>query len=228
MLKEVKITAEPRDEKGSKKNKRLRIGGYVPAVIYGKGEQGTPLKLSHAEVHKLFKSKARIFDLNIGGKSTKVVVKAVQWNALRDRIIHLDFQKISLTDYLEFEIPLEVTGQAEGVLKENGVLQVYLHSVKVLCTPASIPEKFVVDISALKLNEKKKVKDITLPEGVKLNMSAEAVIAAVIPKVEEVPVAPTEGETAAPAEPEVIKKGKKEEEEAEGSAGAEKKPEAKK
>jgi large subunit ribosomal protein L25 len=138
---------------------------------------------------------------------------------IRGTLLHADFKRIDLTKRIRVNVPVTTTGEAKGVKVQGGLLEVITRSIEIECLPDDIPEKFVVDVTELMIGQAKRASDVALTGSMKLVSSADTVIAhSVALRAEEV-VAPVEGAVAATpvagapaAEPEVIKKGKKEEE----------------
>lgn len=229
----VDLKAVLRQGKGKEYNKRLRAGAVVPAVVYKKGRDAITLQIDNRNLLKALRSGAgenAIIRLHIDGavkeKERTVMIKEVQRDPVKDNFLHVDFHEISLTEVLHVQVRISAKGEPIGVKQEKGVLQHVLWEVEVECLPASIPEKIEVDISALKIGDAIYVKDIVLPEGVRILEDPEAVVFTVehAKAVEELVTEPAEGSE---KEPEVIRE--KKEAAAEGEdAPAEKEKEEKK
>ncbi|MDP3804287.1 MAG: 50S ribosomal protein L25, partial [Candidatus Omnitrophota bacterium] len=186
--------------------------------------------INEKELAQLLKAKAGanvLIGLKIDGDKSKertVLIKEVQRHPIKTQILHVDFQEISLTDKLTIDVPLVTKGEAEGVVKEEGVLEHVLWEIKVECLPADIPSKIEVDVTSLKIGDSILVKDIKVPAGVKiLNAADQTVVTVKMPYVEK----PAEEAAEAVTEPELIRE-KKEKEEAEGEEGEGAAPEEKK
>jgi large subunit ribosomal protein L25 len=223
MAQTAQITAKPRAELGSRANKRLRDAGLLPGVIYGHKEAIVPVTLPRKETVNHLKHGAHVFDLSVGGKSEKVLVKEVQYDHLGLEVIHVDFARVSLDEKVEVTVPVELKGEPKGE-KDGGVLQQIINELEVECLVTDIPEKILHNVSEMALDDVVRIKDLQLPQGVRVLQDGELIVAQVREiKEEEVAPAVVEGE----AEPEVIGK-KVEEEPAEGAAPAEgeKKPAA--
>jgi large subunit ribosomal protein L25 len=238
-MERVNLETQLREEKGKQLVKRLRKGGLVPAVVYKGGTESLSLKLSGKDFLKVIGTKAGanvIINLQISGQDKKgssknandktVMIKEIQRDPVHGNVLHIDFNEISLTETLEVKVKVEPKGEAIGV-KEGGTLERVMWEIEVECLPTQIPEKIEVDITNLKINDDVFVKDIVVPEGVKVLQDPELIVMSVKPpfveKVEEVPV-----EGAAPEEPELIRKKKEEEEEEGEETKEESKKEAKK
>ena len=229
-MEKIQLKAEAREEAGKKPTKKIRNEGFVPAVVYKEGKETVSLKINEKELAYVLKSKAGanvLIGLKIDGDKSKertVLIKEVQRHPIKSQILHVDFQEISLTDKLTIDVPLVTKGEAEGVVKEEGVLEHVLWEIKVECLPADIPSKIEVNVTSLKIGDSILVKDIQVPAGVKiLNAPDQTVISVKMPHVEK----PAEEVAEAVTEPELIRE-KKEKEEAEGEEGEKAAPEDKK
>lgn len=222
----VELKANLREEKGKELNKKLRSTGMVPGVVYRKGEAAISLKIDSKSLAKALHTDAGenvIIKLFVEGDKKKkeriVVIKEIQRHPVKDTLVHLDLNEISLTETLKVKVPLTAKGEAVGVKQEGGVLQHVMWEVEVECLPTNIPDKIEVDITNLKIGETLSIKDVPLPEGVKIIEDPESIVFSVehVKEVEEVVAAPAEGEA---LEPELIRE-KKEKEEAEEEAKTE-------
>lgn len=223
----VDLHASLREEKGKELNKKLRGAGFVPAVVYKKGEDTLSLKIANKDLFKALHTEAGenvIVKLHVvdGAKKKRdrtVVLKEVQKDPIKDYLLHVDFQEISLTETLKVKVPIAAKGEAIGVKQDGGVLQHILWEAEVQCLPTNIPEKIEVEVSDLKIGDSLHVRDIHVSEGVKILDDLEGVVFSVEhpKKVEDLVAEPAEG---AIEEPEVIKE-KKEVPEEEAEAGEE-------
>lgn len=218
---EVVLNAELRTVTGKKSN-RIRYEGNVPGVFYAHGEENinitaTPLALKPL----IYSSDARLVNLQLSnGVSKTCILRAVQFDPITDRPIHFDLQGVQENEELTVQVPVILKGTPQGI-KDGGTLQFVMHKVKVSCLPRFIPEHIELNVSELKMNDSIHVRDITLENARILDNEASTIVAVVPPTVvkEETPAAaaPDAAAAAAPAEPEVIAKGKKP---AEGEAAA--------
>ncbi|MGE4357628.1 MAG: 50S ribosomal protein L25 [Candidatus Omnitrophota bacterium] len=231
---EVVLLANSREIKG-KKVKRLRRQGFVPAVVYKRGEENILLQLDKKQLEKVLHTSLGgnvIISLKIDGASTKkgksgsvktVIIKDIQRDPLTDEIVHVDFQQISLTEKIVVNVPIALEGEAIGVKRDGAILEHLIWEIQVECLPTNIPEKIVVDINQLEVGQAIYVRDLIPPEGVKiLTNPDQMVVTASMPKEEKV----EEKVEEEIAEPEVIKQKKPEAEE--GVSEKEKKEEEKK
>lgn len=178
----------------------------------------TPISLNAKELLPLFKStfgENTIITLKLeDGTAIKAVIRETQTEPIRNRLLHLDLQQIRMDEKIKVKVPVETTGTPEGVKNQGGILEHIIDMVEVACLPGDIPDKIVLDISALKVGQSLHVRDISLERIEVLSDKSQVIATVIAPIVEEAPAA--EAEAAAEAkEPEVISKGKKEEEEEE-------------
>jgi large subunit ribosomal protein L25 len=221
MATSASLKASPRAGTGKGSSRKLRAVGRVPAVIYGHGEETRLLSVDAHDLELLFSRihvENTVIDVAIEGetKAVKALVREVQKHVIRDHVLHVDFYQIHAGEMVTVEIPVRITGSAPGV-KLGGILQHSLSEIEVRCLPDQIPETIVVDVSELGIGDSIHVRDITPPPGVEFHVDEDrtvcGVMAPVVAAVEpgEVEEAPAEGVT----EPEVIGKGKGEEDESE-------------
>src|SRR5687768_5899476 len=209
------VTAKPRNELGSRANKRLRDAGFIPAVIYGHKEAVVPVTLPKKEVVGHLEHGAHLFDLSLDGKSEKVLVKEVQYDHLGMEVLHVDFARVSLDEKVELTVPLELKGTPKGEA-DGAVLQQFINELEIECLVTDIPHSIVHNVTEMEKDAELHIRDLKLPGGVRVMQDEDLLVAAVREVQEEVP---TEAAEAATAEPEVI--GRKPEEGEEGAAAAE-------
>jgi large subunit ribosomal protein L25 len=216
---DIVVAAENRTETGKNVNRRLRTRGLIPGVLYGAKREAVPLAVSPKEITTILRSKTgenTLFDLEIGGNRRKVILKEFQINPIKGNLLHADFYEVALDKPIEVSVHIEVTGIPVGVKVEGGLLDHVTREVEVSCLPVDIPEKITIDVSDLGMGKAVRVGDLKVPDKVTMLSDPDLVIVHVVaPRAEEevaAAVAPVEGEAAAGAEPEVIKKGKPAEE----------------
>ena len=221
----ITVTAEVRSTRGKNEARRTRQRGLIPAVVYGSFQQPVAVAVSPREIVQILRSKTgynTIFNLDIqGGETTPVMVVDEQFDPIKGSLLHADLKRIDLTKRLRVSVPVLSHGEPKGVKTQGGLLELVARAVEIECLPDEIPEHFDIDVSELMIGQSKRASDVTLSGGMKLVSSPETVIAHVVTlRVEEEPapaavegaVPAAEGAAPAAAEPEVIKKGKKEEE----------------
>ena len=220
------IEAEPREDFGKNASRRLRHEGRIPAIVYGGGGQAIPVAVDPRKVEQILYSESghnTLFTVEIRGRApARVMLRDWQVEPVRGGLLHVDMVRVAVDTRLKLRIPIHLSGEAEGVKTQGGILDFVLREVEVECLPDDIPEHITVDVSGLTLGRNLRAGDLPLGDRVKLITDPTRVIAHVIaPKAEEEKAA--EVVTAEVAEPEVIRKGKLEEgEEGEAEAGAEK------
>jgi large subunit ribosomal protein L25 len=217
MRKDITITAEPRIFRGKNAARRLRASGSVPAVVYGGAQDPEPVGVNPKELTKILNSKTghnTIFNLASQGASqnggtTPVMIIDWQFDPIKDTLLHVDLKRIDLTKRLHVKVPVVTHGDPRGVKLQGGLLEIITREVEIECLPDDIPEQFVMDVSELTIGQNIRASDIPLAASMKLLSAPDSVVAHVISLKAEV-VAEPEVVPGAP-EPEVIKKGKKEE-----------------
>ena len=231
-MEKIILNAEIREEKGKSKAKGLRRKEMVPSVVYQKGKDSLSIKVSGRELfHALHTSAGENVLITLKLKSDKkqkdktCIIKELQKDPIKEDIIHVDFKEISLTENIKVKVPVHPHGEAEGVVKDEGVLEHVLWEVEIECLPTEIPERITVEVAAMKIGDTVYVKDLIAPPGIKILNDPELTVLSVTPPAKEEVVEEVPSEEG--AEPEVIAKGKKEEEEIpEGEAEAKPKKEA--
>ncbi|MCK4532814.1 50S ribosomal protein L25 [bacterium] len=217
MEKEVFLNAEKRTEMTRGEINELRLRGELPAVLYGRGQETIPLIINEKEFRKTMHTELGeniVITLKVKGENKKthsVIVKDWQIDSIKGNLLHIDFCQISLKKEIVVDVLVETVGEAPGVKEKGGVLEHILRELEVKCLPVRIPHSITVDISHLQIGENILVKDIVVPEGLKILNDLEQIVVNIVAStvLEEKTEEAIAGET---AEPEVISKGKKEEE----------------
>jgi large subunit ribosomal protein L25 len=214
-MERVRIAAERRETHGKGVARSLRREGMVPAVLYREGKAQS-IKLSRKELAKLINSAAGeqvMVDLQFtDGEKKLALLKDVQVDPIRGELLHTDFFEVSLTEKVRVSLHVTTVGEPIGVKRDAGILQHTLREVEVECLPDKIPGKVEIDISGLEVGQSVHVSDLTFEEGIKvLTDQGDVIVNVTAPVVEAAPVE-AEAVAAEAAEPEVVKKGKKEEE----------------
>jgi large subunit ribosomal protein L25 len=219
---EIVVNAKTREDRGKNAARRLRREGFVPGVVYGGKGENVAVAVDPKALQKVLRSEAgrnSILKLDIANAgATNAILKSWQVDPIREHFLHADFYRIAMDVAIRVTVPIHVVGEAPGVKTEGGILELILREIAVECLPGDIPERIDLDVSNLGINGSLRVSDVAAPAKVKILEAADQVVVHVVSIKEEVvaapgAVAPVEGEAAAaPAEPEVMKKGKKEEE----------------
>lgn len=209
-MERLKLKAELREERGTRRSKRLRRSGVVPAVLYSEGPESLHIGVNDKDLQRVLRGKGgehAIIDLQVekvaSGQPLKktVIVKEVQRDSLKDMILHVDFAAISLTEKLVTKVALVASGVALGVT-QGGILEHIVRELDIECLPADIPEKILIDVSGLLIGKSIKVGEVSAPPGVKILTDPHLIVFTVsVPKVEKVEEAPAEEAAAAEAVP---------------------------
>jgi len=224
----VSLSATPRSGKGTGDARKLRQNGEVPAVIYGHTREPQSLTLNTREIDKLLAQIAgttTVVELSISGNAVKTLIREVQRHPFKRNVLHVDFQELVAGEKVNVSIPFRFNGTPAGVREGGGILEEVMHQIHLRVDPSAIPDHIDVDVTELTIGHGIHVGDLKLPEGAEVMDDDDATVCVVTaPRavVEETPVAAVEGAAAAPAEPELIRKPKGEDEEA-APAAAEKK-----
>ena len=227
MTQVLAVEVEAREEFGKNAARRMRRAGRIPAVVYGGGGPAIPVTVDPKAILQILHSESghnAIFTLEIRGKApARVMIRDWQTEPIRGNLLHVDLVRIARDTKLKLQVPIHVIGEPVGVKVQGGVFEFVLREVEVECLPDDIPERFVADVSGLELGKNIRVSDLPAAPKVKILTDPTRVVAHVAELRAEEEVKPAAEEAvAAPGEPEVIRKGKAEEEGAEGEA-----PEAK-
>lgn len=212
---EVTLQGITRDLKTKGYLTELRKKGYVPAVYYAHGEENIFLAVPESKLkHVVFSPETYLINLEIEGIGIKTcILKDFQLDPVTDKILHVDFHGIKAGEKINVEVAIHLVGVPIGV-REGGIIQHSLHKIELECLPDQIPDKVDVDVSKLKIGDSIHVKDLQIPNA-RIITNPESTIITIVP-----PALHREAEAAAPeaavdqqAEPEIIQKGKKTEEE---------------
>jgi large subunit ribosomal protein L25 len=216
------LQVEKREGRGKNEARRLRASGRIPAVLYG-GEKGkaveiavdpkTLLRILHSEsgVNTLI----GLQGLENAAGNTRVLVKEYQLDPIDHKLLHVDFYQVAMDKVITVTVPILLKGEPKGVKQQGGIVDFVQRDIEIECLPGNIPENITVDISELMLNQGIRVRELAT-EGAKWTPISDPdmmVVHVVALKAEEVPAVEVAAAPAAPAEPEVIKKGKTEKEE---------------
>ncbi len=208
----ISLDALPRPVSGKGVASKLRREGLVPVTLYGGGGDAASGSVGRREFTAIIRSQGRnsIFNLNLAGSSTPVKIADMQLHPVKGTLMHLDLMRISLTEKTEFEVRVDTVGEADGVKHFNGVLDQPTHSLRIRCLPTDVPQEIEIDVSGLGIGDHFRVSDLKIDrDKIEVLADDELVLATVVAaRVEEEPV-PAGDE---PVEPEVIKKGKPEDE----------------
>ena len=216
----VSLNADARDSKGKGAARSLRSQGQVPAVIYGHGRDPQPLALNARDLDKMLshiQAESTVIEVTVGGHTAKTLIREIQRHPIKRQILHVDFQALVAGEKVTVSIPIVLLGIPEGVRLEGGVLDQTLREIEIEVDPSNIPDHVEYDVTNMVIGDSVHISDLKVPEGVEVIDDPEtsvAVLAAPRAVIEETPAVAeaVEGEAGAVAEPEVIGRGKEEEE----------------
>lgn len=218
-MSDLKLQVKRREETGKNACRRLRQAGEVPAVVYGADREAVPITVEKRKVLELLKSagsERAVFLLEMAGGSQQrhTMIRSIDSDPVTRQILHIDFQRILLTEKVKVEVPIELVGTAEGVKNESGVLDFVTREVHVECLPTDIPASFVLDVTPLHVGQHLEVGDLEVPETVEmLDEESRVLVSIARGRVEEEVEEVEEAELleADVEEPELIGKTKEEE-----------------
>jgi large subunit ribosomal protein L25 len=225
MSQALTVEAEPREVFGKNAARRARRAGRIPGVVYGGGGPVIPVTVDPGEIQEILHSESghnTIFTLQVRGKApARAMIRDWQSEPVHGELLHVDLVRIALDTRLKLKVAIHVTGEPQGVKVQGGIFEFMLREVEVECLPDDIPESITVDVTPLTIGHNLRVADLPIGPKVKVLTDANRVVAHVVAlRAEE--EKPAEVAEAAPAEPEVIRKGKPEEEGAAEGTGEEK------
>jgi large subunit ribosomal protein L25 len=217
MRKDITIVAEPRAERGKNAARRLRARGQMPAILYGAGQEATAVTLQPKEIEKILHSSTghnTIFNVQVDGQETMPSM-IIDWqhDPVKGNLLHVDLERIDLRKKLRVKVPVHTDGEPRGVKQQGGLMEVVTREIEIECLPDDIPEHFTVDVRELMIGQSIRGSDVALSDRIELKSAPDTVICHVVALRITETAAPEPGAVAAPAEPEVIKKGKAEEKE---------------
>jgi len=224
-MREITLEATIRKEL-KKHTKSLRRTGIIPGVYYLHGEENISISVSEINLKPLiFTTETHVINLKLDdGKVKSCILRDIQFDPVTERPIHIDLQGLRENEEITLEVPLVLTGGIPAGVREGGILQQIIYTIKISCLPKFIPEQIEIDVANLKINNFVHVSDLSIPNVTILENPTSSIVGVVPPTVEK---EPTPGEVVAEeaVEPEVIGKGKKPEEGEEAEEGEEKKAE---
>ncbi len=208
------LNASVREGTGKGVARKLRQSGQVPAVIYGHGRDPLSLAVDNRELERLLSGisvSSTVVELALDGRPTRTLIREIQRHPFKRQILHVDFQELVAGESVTVRVPLVFVGTAVGVRDSGGILEQIMHEVEIDVDPSNIPNHIDVDVSSLALGRSLHVGDLVLPQGATVLDDEELTVCAVsAPKT--MSETPAEGVAEVPAEPELIRKPKGEEE----------------
>ena len=211
MAEQFVLQAELRTDTGKGVIRRLRRqADQVPAILYGAKEQPQALSISHKDLHRACEAEAffsQIITIKAAGKKQEVILKDLQRHPAKDRILHADFMRVRMNQMITVEVPLHFLNESAcvGVKQNGGIVSHNMTSVEIVCLPGDLPEYIEIDVQHLDIGDSIHMSELTLAENLSmpaLQQGADhdhVVVSVHVPKkVEEIEVAPAEGEEEAP------------------------------
>jgi large subunit ribosomal protein L25 len=205
----IELITEVRTAQGKGAARKLRRAGLIPGIVYGGSDGSLPIRVNPRNLAKVLEKDNVLIDLTIqnGDATTKktAIIKEVQRDPVTRAVLHVDFFEIFMDKPIEVEVPIELVGKAKGVTESGGVLEIAMRTLTIECLPSAIPTHIEVDISDLNIGDFIAVRDVKVPQTIKIISDPEKTIVTVVPPMSEEVAEKVE---AAPGEPEVIGKGK--------------------
>jgi len=195
------LQAMKRTEFTNSAKRKVRESGKIPAIIYGKAKESQPVALDSIELIKTLRDEGKntVLHLDVDGSSHAVMLYDMQTDPLKNEIIHADFHIVDMQADVQVEVPVHLTGEAQGV-KDGGVLQQSLHEVTITAKPGNIPQSIDVDITNLGVNETLYIKDLSTSTNYQFTQDEEQVVASILPPQQEEEI--DSGEEQEPGQPE--------------------------
>ena len=204
----MKFVAFERAKQGTGASRRLRNAGKVPGIVYGGEGEPQLIELDHNALWQAIKKEAfhsSVLDMELAGKTAKVLLRDLQIHPFKQQILHIDFQRVSAKQKIHMKIPLHYSGQEESnaVKIDKALVNHILNELEVSCLPADLPEAINIDLSKLEKGATLTLKDIALPKGVEPvlhgHTAEDTVLVSVVMPAAEEPEAPAADAAAAPA-----------------------------
>jgi len=228
MADKIVVEAAARESRGKNEARRQRVAGNIPATLYGGKDAAISLTVNAKKVGQILRSPSghnTLFQVALDGKEQPAIVKDWQVDPVSGNLLHVDLLRIAMDVRMRVKVPVHTFGEPSGVKVDGGVFEIVTREVEIECLPGEIPAEFKMDVSNLAMNQALRAGDIPIDKNkMKLVTEPERVLAHVVALrvEEEKPADVVAAEVVTPAEPEVIKKGKKEVEGEAGPEGAEK------
>jgi large subunit ribosomal protein L25 len=216
MISQEVVAATPREGKFNKNAaRRVRVRGKIPAVVYGAAEPAVAIEVDPKQIQKILHSDTghnSIFDLEINGSTAKTKAMIVDWQyePIKGTLMHIDLKRIALDKAMRVEVPIQLVGAPIGVKTQGGILDQVLREVEIECLPGDIPSHIDLDVTQMSIGDVLRVSDLPHSDKLKFLTDEDTTVAHVVAIKEEVEPVVEAVVAAAPAEPEVVKKGKTE------------------
>ena len=204
------LEAKPRTKSGTRVAIAERAAGLLPITLYGAGGGTDHFTISTHEFEGLVRHNEQVFDLDLPDGKQRVMVREVQWDYMGDKLVHVDCLRVVKGQKMEFTVSIDMIGHAKGLLK--GEMTIQLNELTIICIPKFVPESLPLNVTELDVDQTVTAGEIEMPEGVELVGNPDAVVCAIHPRREEEEEEEVIEEGDGSAEPEVISKGKAEDE----------------
>ena len=169
-MNEYEVVAQPRDGLGTNASRRLRRTGRVPAILYGGGKDPMPLSIEESRIKKQIENEAfasHVLTVKVEDEESQAVLKSVHRDPATERVIHMDFQRISASSEIHMHVPLHFINEEDSPgRKAGGIVTHLLVEVEVGCLPKDLPEYIEVDMVSLDVGDSVHLSELALPEGV--------------------------------------------------------------
>ena len=174
-----KLDIETRESIGKKSTKAIRRDGKIPSTLYFKGDEPESIAIDKIKLYQALKSDQRVYEVDLGGESQYVMVKAVQYHPVTDEIIHLDFMRVRRSEKMTISVPLVLVGKPIGVV-EGGILSQALNQIEISCFPTNVPDQIEVNVDKMELNSSISIADVSIDdEEVEILSSSEINVATI-------------------------------------------------
>jgi large subunit ribosomal protein L25 len=204
---EATLEAVVRESRGKNEARRLRVAGQIPAVIYGGAQEPQAVAVSPKELSRLLHSESglnTLIDLQVGGATTKVIVKDYLLQPVTHQLLHADFYRVDLSKKVQVKVSVRLHGEPKGVKVQGGVLDFVHREIEIESLPAEIPEHIDIEVGNMMIGDGVYVRDVAKDQKWTAISAADMLLVHVV----TARVGTDEAAAAAPAEPEVAKKGK--------------------
>ena len=183
-MSEFTIEVQKREVEGKNANRRLRASGFIPAVVYGAKQETVPIQVQKTAIFELLRQEGgehAVFLLKLAGSKSErhTMIKELTVDSVSRQILHIDFQRVLMTQKVRVPVPIELHGEAEGVRNQGGVVDFVTRELEVECLPGDIPVKLEVDIGSLEIGDHLEAREVVLPPKVELVDDAERVVVSV-------------------------------------------------
>lgn len=198
----TKLAAQSRTASGSAAARRMRAEGHIPAVVYGLGMAPISISVERRELRLALSGAAgvnTVLSLEVEGTTYPSVIKDLQRHPIRRTVSHIDFLTVNMNEELTVSVPLRLEGEAKAVVAEGGLVDPSVDHIEVSCTPANIPDEFVIDITDMQPHDVIRLADVPMPKGVTATGDPDMPVVTILITAASVADAATEGEGEADA-----------------------------